>query len=99
MLCFIGQAPTKNRSGLIAQADLTRADGHAERRARTGAYHSADFVRDLRQACVTPQFARNSRHSAIDGRTTRHAGRALSRKHRARIAEPSGWGKTISGLA
>jgi hypothetical protein len=44
-------------------------------------YVSADFVRDLRQACVTPNVSRKSRHSAIDGRTTRHDGYALSQKH------------------
>ncbi len=33
MLCFIGHALMENRSGLIVQGDLTRADGHAERRA------------------------------------------------------------------
>lgn len=118
MLCFIGHALMENRSGFIVQADLTRADGHAERRAALdmidahslgstrqltlGAdrgYDSADFVRDLRQACVTPHVARKSRHSAIDGRTTRHAGYALSQKHRKRIEEPFGWGKTVGGLA
>jgi hypothetical protein len=35
---------------------------------------------------------------AIDGRTTRHEGYALSQKHRKRIEEPFGWGKTI-GMA
>jgi len=34
MLCFMGHPLMENRSGLIVQADLTRADGHAERRAR-----------------------------------------------------------------
>lgn len=29
MLCFIGHALMKNRSGLIGQGDLTQADGHA----------------------------------------------------------------------
>jgi transposase len=62
-------------------------------------YDSADFVRDLRQACVTPHVARKARHSAIDGRTTRHAGYALSQKHRKRIEEPFGWAKTIGGMA
>jgi len=62
-------------------------------------YDSADFVRALRQACVTPHVAQRSRHSAIDGRTTRHAGYALSQKHRKRIEEPFGWGKTVGGLA
>ena len=33
MLCFMGHALTENRNGLIVQADLTQADGHAERRA------------------------------------------------------------------
>lgn len=33
MLCFMGHAMIRNRSGLIVQGDLTQADGHAERRA------------------------------------------------------------------
>lgn len=33
MLCFIGHALMEKRSGLIVQGELTRADGHAERRA------------------------------------------------------------------
>ena len=118
MLCVMGHSLVENRSGLIVQADLTRADGHAERRAALDMIHahapgstrqltlgadkgydSADFVRDLRRACVTPHVAQKSRHSAIDGRTTRHEGYALSQKHRKRIEEPFGWGKTIGGLA
>ena len=89
----------ENRNGLIVQADLTRADGHAERKAALdmidrhspgssrrltlGAdkgYDSADFVADLRRMIVTPHIARKARHSAIDGRTTRHAGYALSQR-------------------
>jgi transposase len=76
-------------------------------------YDSADFVRDLRQACVSPHVARNSRYSAIDGRTTRHEGYALSLKHRKRIDlrrdnDPPdrclilltfGWAKTVGGMA
>ena len=118
VLCFMGHALMENRSGLIVQGDLTRADGHAERKAALdmiqahspgstrqltlGAdkgYDSADFVRDLRRACVTPHVARKARHSAIDGRTTRHAGYALSQKHRKRIEEPFGWAKTIGVMA
>jgi hypothetical protein len=34
MLCFMGHTLMENRSGLIVQADLTRADGQAERRDR-----------------------------------------------------------------
>ena len=62
-------------------------------------YDAAGFVADLRQACVTPHVAQKSRHSAIDGRTTRHEGYALSIKHRKRIEETFGWAKTIGGMA
>jgi len=62
-------------------------------------YDSADFVRDLRQACVTPHVAQKSRYSAIDGRTNRHEGYALSLKHRKRIEETFGWAKTVGGMA
>jgi len=62
-------------------------------------YDSADFVRGLRQAYVTPHVARKARHSAIDGRTTRHEGYDLSQKHRKRIEEAFGWAKTIGGMA
>ncbi len=118
VLCFMGHALMENRSGLVVQGNLTRADGHAERRAALGMIHdhspgstrrltlgadkgydSADFVRDLRQACVTPHVAQKTRHSAIDGRTTRHTGYALSQKHRKRIEEPFGWAKTVGGMA
>jgi transposase len=76
-------------------------------------FDAAEFVADLRQACVTPHVAQKSRHSAIDGRTTRHEGYALSIKHRKRIDlrrenDPLdrflilltfGWAKTIGRMA
>ena len=118
MLCFIGHALMENRSGLIVQGDLTRADGRAERHAALDMIHrhspgstrrltlgadkgydATGFVTDLRLACVTPHVARKSRHSAIDGRTTRHESHALSQKHRKRIEEAFGWAKTIGGMA
>src|SRR5262245_64684161 len=51
--------------------------------------------------CVTPHVAQNTagRSSAIDGRTTRHAGYALSQQRRKLIEEAFGWAKTIGGLA
>lgn len=39
MLCFMGHSLMENRSGLIVQADLTQADGHAERRAAIDMLH------------------------------------------------------------
>jgi len=62
-------------------------------------FDAAEFVTNLRQACVTPHVAQKSRYSAIDGRTTRHEGYALSIKHRKRIEEAFGWAKTVGGMA
>lgn len=62
-------------------------------------YDAAEFVADLRHACVTPHVAQKSRYSAVDGRTTRHEGYVLSIKHRKRIEEAFGWAKTVGGMA
>ena len=65
------------------------------------AYDTRGFVDDLRDLNVTPHIAQNisNRTSAIDARTTRHAGYAASQQKRKRIEEPFGWAKTIGGLA
>jgi transposase len=62
-------------------------------------FDAAEFVADLRRACVTPHVAQKVRYSAIDGRTTRHEGYDLSIKHRKRIEEAFGWAKTVGGMA
>ena len=48
---------------------------------------------------VTPHVAQNisGRQSAIDGRTTRHSGYAVSQRIRKRIEEAFGWIKTVAG--
>ena len=50
---------------------------------------------------MTPHIAKNisGRRSAVDARTTWHAGYAVSQRKRKRIEEPFGRGKTIGGLA
>ena len=60
-----------------------------------------DFVNELRSMKVTPHVAQNisGRRSAIDRRTTRHAGYAVSQRIRKRIEEAFGWVKTIAGQA
>jgi transposase len=65
------------------------------------AFDAREFVDHLRHLNVTPHVAQNTsnRASAIDGRTTRHDGYALSQKKRKLIEEPFGWAKTIGGLA
>jgi transposase len=64
------------------------------------AYDTADFVAGCREANVTPHVAQNtsSRSSAIDGRTTRHPGYALSLKIRAWAETHFGWGKAVGGI-
>ena len=62
-------------------------------------YDSADIIAELRQICVTPHVARKARHCAIDGRTTRHPGYAVSQKRRKKIEEPFGWAKTVGQMA
>jgi transposase len=63
-------------------------------------YDTQELVRDLREMKVTPHVAQNNtnRRSAIDGRTTQHAGYAISQKKRKRIEESFGWMKTIGML-
>jgi len=116
-LCFMGHALMENRNGLVVDACLTEANGHAERIAALhmiepradrprpitlGAdkgYDAEDFVNELRSMNATPHVAQNTsgRSSAIDGRTTRHAGYAMSQRIRKRIEEAFGWIKTVAG--
>lgn len=59
-------------------------------------YDSADCVGQLRAAGVTPHVAQyTQRRSAVDGRTIRHAGYAVSQRVRKRVEEIFGWLKTI----
>ncbi len=62
-------------------------------------YDTKEFVADVRAAGFTPHVAQNTtnRRSAIDGRTTRHAGYNVSQRIRKRVEEPFGWIKTIGG--
>ena len=62
-------------------------------------YDVAQFVADLRARKITPHVAQKIKGSAIDGRTTRHAGYAVSQRRRKLVEEPFGWAKTIGGLA
>ena len=64
-------------------------------------YDTYEFVASVREANVTPHVAQNShRHkrSAIDQRTTRHAGYGISQRRRKRIEEIFGWLKTVGLL-
>jgi transposase len=116
-LAFLGHALMENRCGLIVDACLTQASGHAERIAALAmiephadrpvavtlaadkGYDAADFVNELKTMNVRPHVAQNTtRRSAVDRRTTRHTGYAVSQRVRKRIEEAFGWMKTIGGM-
>src|SRR5918993_2808526 len=118
VLCYSGHLLMEHRNALIVDAELTTADGYAERataiemlarlpataRRRTVAgdkgYDTRGFITEARELGFTPHVAQNTsghRRFAIDGRTTRHAGHAVSMRIRKRIEEPFGWIKTIGG--
>jgi len=62
-------------------------------------YDTKDFVAECRNMQVTPHVAQNEKRpggSAIDARTARHAGYAISQRKRKRIEESFGWLKTIA---
>ena len=64
-------------------------------------YDTKDFVKDLRDMNATPHVAQNQKRpggSAIDERTTRHAGYKVSQMKRKRIEEVFGWMKTVGSL-
>jgi transposase len=71
----------------------TRATLGADR-----AYDTQDFVKSMRGLKITPHVAQNTsnRRSAIDARTTRHEGYAISQRKRKRVEEVFGWMKTIA---
>ena len=63
-------------------------------------YDTQEFVKELRGMNVTPHVAQNSKQrggSAIDGRTTRHAGYRVSQQRRKIVEEVFGWMKTTGG--
>jgi transposase len=63
-------------------------------------YHCRTFVHRLRRRGIRPHLARirGRRSPGLDGRTTRHAGYALSQRLRKKVEEIFGWVKTIGGL-
>ena len=113
-LAYLGHVLLDNRQGLVANVCATHATGTAERDAAVllleasaspgstvGAdkgYDVARFVADVRVQDVTPHVAQKVRGSAIDGRTTRHAGYHVSQRKRKLVEQVFGWMKTVGGL-
>jgi len=90
---------TAEREAAVAMATTIST----RRRATLGAdkgYDTQDFVTQCRGLDITPHVAQNTKHrrSAIDTRTTRHAGYPVSQRKRKRVEEVFGWMKTVGLL-
>jgi transposase len=103
---LVVQADASEASGVAErEAALEMIDAHAPGTSNQltlgadKAYDASGFVADLRQKCVTPHVAHKAKSSAIDGRTTRHAGYAVSQRKRKLVEEAFAWVKTIAGCA
>jgi transposase len=91
---------TAERDAAILMADDLRGP---KRRITLGgdkAYDVKEYVSTVREMGVTPHVMQNTngRRSAIDGRTTRHAGYAISLSKRWLVEKPFGWMKQIGPL-
>lgn len=87
-----------------AAVEMIELQTGGERRVTLGGdkgYDVRQTVEDLRELQVTPHVAQNEKRrggSAIDERTTRHAGYEISQRKRKRVEEVFGWLKTIGLL-
>ena len=113
-LAYAGHVLLDNRHGLVANVCTTAATGTAERDAAHGLLDASappgstvggdkgfdvpSFVTSVRALGITPHVAQKVRGSAVDGRTTRHAGYLVSQQKRTLIEQVFGWMKTVGGL-
>jgi transposase len=112
-LSYAGHVLLDNRHGLVAEVCVTAATGTAEREAALRLLAAAAdegtvggdkgfdvprFVTAVRGLGLTPHVAQKVKGSAIDGRTTRHTGYAISQRKRKLIEQVFGWLKTVGGL-
>jgi hypothetical protein len=90
---------TAERDAAMMMVEAVPGD-HAITVAADKAYDTKEFVAEMRHMNATPHVAQNNKHrkSAIDGRTTRHAGYAISQRKRKRVEEIFGWMKTVGGM-
>lgn len=113
-LCYLGNVLMENRTGLVVDVEtllasgtgevdaaltmLDRLDGvHQRTLGADKGYDQQRLVDGCRERHVTPHVAQK-KYAAIDGRTIRHAGYAVSQKLRKRVEEIFGWEKTVGGL-
>jgi transposase len=86
---------------LMLHAQWQRAPGRRRTVGADKAYDVHEFIDLTRELGTTPHIAQNLARpggSAIDGRTTRHVGYAMSQQARPRIEPAFGWLKTIAWI-
>src|SRR5438445_10001078 len=91
---------TAERDAAMVMAERLNGDDRVTL-AADKAYDTKEFVKEMRQMKVTPHVAQNDGRrggSAIDKRTTRHAGYKVSQQKRKKIEEVFGWLKTVASL-
>jgi transposase len=102
--CLTHASGTAERDAALSMLDRWEGKQRITLGADKG-YDVTAFVMALRDRQVTPHVAADrrvskhgvQRHSEIDGRTTRHAGYAISQRIRKRIEEVFGWKKSAAG--
>lgn len=88
------------RDAAVQMAERIEGVGRVTLAADKG-YDTRELVTEMRARNVTPHVAQNLKRqggSAIDARTTRHAGYQISQRKRKRIEEVFGWLKTVGML-
>jgi transposase len=91
---------TAEREAALQMAERIEGDHRVTLGADKG-YDTRGFVGEMRDLNVTPHVSQNTNRpggSALDGRTTRHAGYQVSQRKRKRIEEVFGWLKTVGML-
>jgi transposase len=97
---------TAEREAALALVERHRPEDRRITLGADKAYDVAGFVAALRKRLVTPHIAIDGhlsktgkpRKTAVDRRTTRHPGYAVSQIIRKRIEEPFGWIKSVATL-
>ena len=86
-------------AALVLLGELPLTTRHVTVGADKG-YDTRDWVRAVRSMGITPHVAQytGNRRSAIDQRTTRHPGYAVSQRCRKKVEQPFGWMKTVGLL-
>jgi len=105
--CLSRASGTAEREAALEMLDRGQPEKRRITLAGDKGYDVSDFVKELRARNITPHIAvqghktknGKTRKTAIDRRTTRHAGYRVSQRVRKRVEEIFGWTKSSAGAA